>query len=72
MVGEAVAVTVRNDQSGPVDLPRWTVEQDAALDEAIGRATDGIPTLLLVDGAPGTGKTAFLRRVAASARDFTG
>ncbi|HEX4224282.1 MAG TPA: LuxR C-terminal-related transcriptional regulator [Pseudonocardiaceae bacterium] len=63
-------MTVRNDQSGPVDLPRWDAAQDAVLDEAIGRANDGIPTLLLVEGAPGTGKTAFLRRIAASAQGF--
>lgn len=66
-------MTVRNDQSGSFDASatlRWSARQDAALDEAVGRAADGIPTVLLVEGAPGTGKTTFLRRVAASAQGF--
>ncbi|HEX3784050.1 MAG TPA: LuxR C-terminal-related transcriptional regulator [Pseudonocardiaceae bacterium] len=64
---------VRNGQSGSFDASyalRWDAHQDAALDEAVGRAADGIPTVLLVEGAPGTGKTTFLRRVAASAQGF--
>jgi DNA-binding CsgD family transcriptional regulator len=59
-------VTVRSGQSGP----RWSAAQQAALDEAVGRARDGIPTVLLAEGAPGTGKTAFLRLVAAAAQGF--
>jgi DNA-binding CsgD family transcriptional regulator len=51
-------------------VPRWNADQDAAVDEAIGRAADGIPTVLLVEGGAGTGKSAFLRRVAASAQGF--
>ncbi|HWC79669.1 MAG TPA: LuxR C-terminal-related transcriptional regulator [Pseudonocardiaceae bacterium] len=66
-------MTVRNDQSGSFDAGhalRWSGHQNAALDEAVGRAADGIPTVLLVEGAPGTGKTTFLRRVAATAEGF--
>lgn len=73
MVRGAAGVTVRNGQSGSFDAShalRWSAHQDAALDEAVGRAADGIPTVLLVKGAPGTGKTTFLRRVAASAQGF--
>jgi DNA-binding CsgD family transcriptional regulator len=73
VVREAAKVTVRNDQSGSPDgrfALRWSAHQDAALDDAIGRAADGIPTVLLVEGAPGTGKSAFLRRVAVSAQGF--
>ncbi|MEU8972151.1 LuxR C-terminal-related transcriptional regulator [Streptomyces monashensis] len=66
-------MTVRNVQSGSSRAGhalRWSVEQDAALDEAVGRAADGIPTVLLVEGAPGTGKSSLLRHVAASAPGF--
>jgi hypothetical protein len=38
--------------------------------EAIGRVVDGIPTILLIEGGSGTGKTTFLRRVAAAAQGF--
>ncbi|WP_156935270.1 helix-turn-helix transcriptional regulator [Pseudonocardia spinosispora] len=40
------------------------------LNEALSRARDGIPTALLVEGPPGTGKTSFLRHVAAAADGF--
>ena len=63
-------MTVRNDQSGLLDAGhalRWSAHQDAALDQAIGCAADGIPTVLFVEGAAGTGKTTYLRRVAAAA-----
>jgi DNA-binding CsgD family transcriptional regulator len=73
LVREAADVTVRSGQSGRDHAgsgPRWSADEQAALDEAVGRARDGIPTVLLVEGAPGTGKTAFLRLVAASAQGF--
>jgi DNA-binding CsgD family transcriptional regulator len=73
VVREAAEVTVRNGQSGSFDSRyelRWSSRQDAALDEAIGRAADGIPTVLLIEGTPGTGKSTFLRRVAVSAQGF--
>ncbi|WP_216897104.1 LuxR C-terminal-related transcriptional regulator [Nocardia alni] len=66
-------MTVRNDQSGSpaaVSAPRWSAHQLEALDEAIGRAADTLPTVLLVEGGPGTGKTTFLRRVAVAAQGF--
>lgn len=72
LFGEADGVTVRSGQSGRADAGRllWNPDQDAALAEAIGRARDGIPTVLFVDGAPGTGKSAFVRHVVAEADDF--
>lgn len=66
-------MTVRSGQSGRdgagSDLS-WSAHQRAELDEAIARAADGIPTVLVVEGAPGTGKTSYLRLVAASAPGF--
>lgn len=66
-------MTVRNNQSGSFDTGhalRWSAQQDAALDEAVGRASDALPTVLLIEGGPGTGKTTFLRRVAAAVQGF--
>jgi hypothetical protein len=73
VVLEAAEVPVRDGRSSSFDAGyalRWSTHHDAALDEAVGRAADGIPTVLLVEGAAGTGKTTFLRRVAASAAGF--
>lgn len=66
-------MTVRNVQSGKsvgLYAPRWSAEQDATLDEALSRASDGLPTVLLVEGGPGTGKSTFLRRIAVAAHGF--
>ena len=73
VVREAAEVTVRNDQSGSFDASdavRWSAARDATLGEAIGRAVDGIPTVLVVEGAPGFGKTTYLRHLAATAHGF--
>ncbi|MQY22468.1 helix-turn-helix transcriptional regulator [Nocardia macrotermitis] len=50
--------------------PRWSAEQHAALSESLRRARDGQPTVLLIEGGPGSGKTTFLRRVVAEAQGF--
>ncbi|MBO0878828.1 MAG: AAA family ATPase, partial [Mycobacterium sp.] len=50
--------------------PRWSAEQDAVLDRALRRAEAAQTTVLLVEGATGTGKTTFLRRVAAEANGY--
>ncbi|WP_196073392.1 LuxR C-terminal-related transcriptional regulator [Nakamurella alba] len=42
---------------------------DAALSAALGRASGGEPELVVVEGAPGTGKSAALDRLMAAARD---
>jgi DNA-binding CsgD family transcriptional regulator len=69
----AAEVTVRNGQYGAFGngpALHWSASQDAALDEALGRATDGVPTVLLVEGGPGSGRTTYLRRVVAAAPGF--
>lgn len=51
--------------------PFWTADQLHLLDDAIRAATDGEPTVLLVEGEPGMGKTAFLDEVDARVEGFT-
>jgi DNA-binding CsgD family transcriptional regulator len=49
---------------------RWSTDQLGAISGAISRAASGIPTLLVVEGEPGTGKTALLDEVMDRAGEF--
>lgn len=51
-------------------LPLWREEQLDVLRSALGRARSGIPTLLVIDGHAGTGKTTLLGELGALAGDF--
>ena len=49
----------------------WDVEQLAQLAVAVERASAGDPTLLIIEGAAGTGKSTLLQELDTRLRGFT-